>query len=491
MSCEAATGSRPEKLVEAGSALQPPPIDSTGPLAPGSLVCGRYEVSSYLGRGSVGDVVAAQHLGLATEVALKFLQSEHLTVPGASIRFSEAARKNVALSSEHVARVYDVDAHNGVPFMAIEALGQLHLRAWIEQQREPDHKAAVDSVLQVCEALATAHGAGVVHGNIKPENVFRVGAESIKVVDFGLCARALGLDPITSDEARASVSHVGLAAQLYLAPERLRDSAQGDVRSDIWSLGCLLCELVLGKSPLERGSLLRTCMAILEEDPASLASGQRDVPDGLWRVIVRCLRKDPEARFSDVAALAQALVRYGSGRYSHYPERCQARLGLAGSIAPEPDRAQPSPADAGPAVIRSVSLAVTSNSEARPYKEAPLSVSVVRTLVLDQAKPAVGPDTALLSAPSSAAVAPRQWPRISVALIVAMLSLLGVGVAAFDSVARQPAEQPRLLHLVTPRVPEVTPSDELPAPATEVEQITPRPETTTPPPRQDTRGVSR
>ena len=488
MSCEVATGCRPEKLVEPESELKPPCFGSGGSLAPGSLVCGRYEVSRYLGRGSVGDVVSAQHLGLATQVALKFLQSEHLTVPGASIQFSEAARRNVTLSSEHIARVYDVDAHAGVPFMAIEALGQHHLRARIEQQQTPDLKAAVDRVLQVCEALATAHGAGIIHGNIKPENIFCVGAETIKVVDFGLCARALGLEPTPSDRAGALVSHVRLAVQPYLAPEQLRDSVAGDARSDIWSLGCLLFELVLGKSPFDRGSLMRTCIAILEENPASLAGEQRDVPDGLWRVIVRCLRKDPEARFSNVAALAQALVRYGSGRFIHYPERCQARLGETGSLPVEPDRA-PYCADPGPAVVRSVSLAVTSDTtpartgtaEVRPQHaqgDVP-PVSVARTLVL---APAASPATSTQlhkSGPEAASpsVDGLRWPKVSAMMIITMLSLLVVGAAALGSIAKQPTEQPRLLHLVTPQTRDVGPNEELRTPAIAGEHSTLQPPT--------------
>jgi serine/threonine protein kinase len=410
-------------------------------LTQGALVCGRYEVSHYIGSGSVGDVVAARHLGLATTVALKFLRAEHLAVPGASLRFSEAARKNVPLTSEHIARVYDVDAHKGIPFIAMEDLGPRHLRALLEAQERFEHKVAVDTVLQVCEALATAHALGVPHCDIKPENIFALGPnfENIKVVDCGISARALQLEEATPQRD----SQVRPSAQPYWAPEQIRDSVAGDVRSDIWSLGCLLFELLAGKSPFDRGNSMSTWVAIIEEAPNPIADEQRDVPDGLWHVIVRCLRKNPDARFSDTAALADALVPFGSGRYSYYAERCHARLaGVTRSVPLESPAAHHS--DDPVSEVRSLPVAVTSPA-----------VGIVRTLVVDPPKltpeqcKALEPSQGeLANQPQSHEVAQQHRPRLSLALLCALLCLLAVCVG---TIARKHAAEPRLQHLVTPR----------------------------------------
>jgi len=413
-------------------------------LTQGALVCGRYEVSHYIGSGSVGDVVAARHLGLATTVALKFLRAEHLAVPGAPLRFSEAARKNVTLTSEHIARVYDVDAHKGVPFIAMEDLGPRHLRALLEAPERFEHKVAVDIVLQVCEALATAHALGVVHCDIKPENIFALGPnfENIKVVDCAISARALQLEGETTQRH----SQVRPRAQPYWAPEQIRDGAAGDVRSDIWSLGCLLFELLAGKSPFDRGSSMSTLVAIIEEAPNPIAHEQHDVPGGLWHVIVRCLRKNPDARFADIAALADALVPFGSGRFSYYTERCHARLaGVTRSVPPE----SPSPqhSDDAVSVVRSLPIAVTSPA-----------VGIVRTLVLDpptaskltpeQCKVLEPSQGELANQPQSHEVARQHRPTLSLAFLCALLCLLAVCVG---TMARKHAAEPRLQHLVTPR----------------------------------------
>jgi len=391
----------------------------------------------------VGDVLVAQHPGLGAQVALKFLQSDYVTVGDAAVKFAEAARKHMTMSSDHVARVYDVDAHEGVPFLVMEELGQQHLRALLQRRETLDHHTAVDIVLQICEALATAHALSVVHSNIKPENIFLLGEDNIKVVDFGISARALALEEAPWAEASKRISHVRFAAQPYLAPEQIRGSVAGDVRTDIWSMGCLLFELLTGKSPFDRGNLMATCVAILESDPV----GPHGIPEGLRHVIVRCLRKHAEARFADVAALAEALAPFGTERYRHYPERCRARLcGTPSECS--------NLADASVAPVPEADTAAST------------PVSVIRTLVLaPAATPVPQHDLSAEPPPPSATAAPvhnaRNSPRVSVAWIVAaVLCALGVGIFGVEVIARAPAQPPRLLHLVTP-----APHHELPASA--------------------------
>ena|GEM_PF-5461057 len=201
---------------------------------------------------------------------------------------------------------------------------------------------------------------------------------------------------------------------------------------------------------LKQGALVCTWAPIIEEAPNPLADAQHDVPDGLWHVILRCLRKNPDARFANVAALAEALVPFGSGRYTYYAERCHARLaGVTRSVpqqAPAPDHSNDAVS-----VARSLPTAVTSPA-----------VGIIRTFLLD-------PPTASEPTPvHSEAVAPSQHElanqhkrqevappqsahdgrRLSIALLCALLCLLAVCVS---TVARKHAAEPRLQHLVTPR----------------------------------------
>ena len=463
MSCEALLGSRHEALDQANSEPHTPATsDSAGWLELGKQVCGRYRVSSYLGSGSTGQVVAAEHLDLTATVALKFLHPELTTDPAATVRFLRNARKNLALSSEHIARVYDVDMHRGVPFLVTEALGTCDLRSWLEQRDRVSRETAVDYALQICDALAAAHALGIVHGNIKPENIFVVGSDTIKVVDFGMSARALGLEDDWR-EPQTRTSHVRLDAPLYLAPEQIRKSSVLDARSDIWSLGCVLYELLTGQPPFGRGGLIRTCVAILEQDPAPLSAQPYDFPEGLWRVVQRCLQKDPAARFADVAELAHALVPFAAEHHSNYAEQCRARLSANSASTPHADARSVVRYRAIP-VTSEVSRAGIVNARGLKRSLQPLpSVSVHRTLALGAAtsyKPAPTqprsspPAPAAVSGTRTASPAPEGAHRrggLPSLVVLTVMCLLGLSAIYFVNLAEEPAGQPRLLHLVRPR----------------------------------------
>ena len=297
------------------------------PCEPGSIIVGKYEVLRLIGTGGVGFVLAARHVGFDDLVALKFLRPEFASNQEAVSRFMIEARASFKLRSEHVARVLDVDLFEGTPFIAMELLDGSDLRSQLETQRLLPVAPAVDYVLQACEALAAAHAINVIHRDIKPENLFLLGhgeqAGHLKVLDFGISKVAL---VNTDRQTHQALTRVAVGTPPYMSPEQVRASSNRDARSDLWSLGCVLYELLTGTAPFDRISVMQSCAAVLEEEPAPARDLRPAIPAELSAVIARCLRKDAAERFNNVAELAEALTPFGSGRFATYPTRCHAHL---------------------------------------------------------------------------------------------------------------------------------------------------------------------
>jgi serine/threonine-protein kinase len=217
--------------------------------------------------------------------------------------------------------------YEGTPFIAMELLDGTDLRSVLERCRVFDVAPAVDYVLQICEALAAAHAIGVIHRDIKPENLFVLGDgdehDHLKVLDFGISKVALIGNGRSTHQA---LTRVAVGTPPYMSPEQVRASRDLDGRSDLWSVGCVLYELVTGTAPFDRESLMQACAAVLEEEPPPPRQLRPALPAALSDTIMRCLRKSPEARFADVAELADALGPFGSDRFAGYPARCRAYL---------------------------------------------------------------------------------------------------------------------------------------------------------------------
>jgi eukaryotic-like serine/threonine-protein kinase len=305
------------------------------PFLPGEIIAGKYEVQKLIGSGGMGYVVAALHVELGEKVALKFLRPEALTIPELIERFAREARAAAKIKSEHIARVFDVGAlPDGSPFIVMEHLDGQDLCDVLHQQGPMQVKVAVEYVMQACEALAAAHAAGVVHRDIKPENLFLTrhaqGLDFIKILDFGISKVAL------AQGKRANVrTQMPLGSPVYMSPEQIRSSEQVDARTDIWSLGCVLFELLTGVVAFDEPSLMQLSAAILEHDPVPLREFIPDAPVELEKVILRCLEKDVSKRYSNIAELAIALYPFAPRRSRISAERCYHALKNAGIECPD------------------------------------------------------------------------------------------------------------------------------------------------------------
>jgi serine/threonine-protein kinase len=278
---------------------------------PGAMLAGKYRVDRVIGQGGLGVVVQAHHLSLDEKVAIKLLLPGALGSPSAVARFAREARAAFKIKSEHVARVIDVgELETGAPYMVMEYLEGRDLSSLLMEQGAIAVDTAALYVLQACEALAEAHSLGIVHRDIKPANLFLAnrpsGPPAIKVLDFGISKLTL-----SSENANLTKTMAVMGSPLYMSPEQMQSSKNVDARSDIWSLGIVLYELVTGQAPFQADTLPELVLAVVQREPPALETMQSDLPPGFTAVVRRCLAKDPSVRYATVGELAADLAPFG------------------------------------------------------------------------------------------------------------------------------------------------------------------------------------
>jgi serine/threonine-protein kinase len=300
------------------------------PLVPraGDYVDERYQVLQVLGRGGMCIVLHARDEKLGRDVALKLVLPRLTSRKEIVARFENEARSLARLDSPHVVKVLDFGniqspaKSAGLPYMVLELLKGKDLFAYVAEYGKLAPEQVVRFALEACDGLAAAHAEGIIHRDLKPENLFVAvepdASECLKVLDFGI-ARAGGGPALTLDNC-------GVGSPGYMSPEQVARSSQVDVRSDIWSLGVVMYELLASRPVFTGSDPHELCSQILAAPIASLAELRPDLPPALIYVVERCLERDPERRFQDVAQLAEALAPLDECRPPDEAKRIRRRL---------------------------------------------------------------------------------------------------------------------------------------------------------------------
>src|ERR1041385_941349 len=277
------------------------------PVTQGDIIDDRYLVGPVIGEGGMGIVCAATHLGLAAPVALKLIRPDLKDDPEFVQRFMNEAKAAAALKGEHIATVHDVGRlRSGEPYLIMEQLDGIELDVFVEQHAPLDETDAVELILQVCDGLEEAHAVGLIHRDIKPANLFLTpradGHSALKILDFGISKSLLGRSGrgLTNPDR-------SLGSPWYMSPEQMTNASRMDQRTDIWSVGVLLFELLTGSHPFDGSSVPEVCAKVLTAPASSLGAIRPNVDARVEAVVSRCLEKNPDNRYHSVSALAEDL----------------------------------------------------------------------------------------------------------------------------------------------------------------------------------------
>jgi eukaryotic-like serine/threonine-protein kinase len=298
---------------------------------PGDVVAGKFVVERVLGVGGMGVVVSARHAQMGQKVAIKFLRKDANKTPEAVNRFLREARAVVGLQSAHVVRVMDVGTlDDGMPYIVMEHLVGTDLHQLLEERKRLPPSDAVDFLLQGMEAIAEAHAVGIVHRDLKPANLFLTrspdGSPLVKVLDFGISKAS---SETGSEEQSLTATSTIMGSPLYMSPEQLRSSKNVDARTDVWALGIILHELLVGRLPFEADTVMALCTKIAADPPTALREIDPSLPAGLEVAVLRCLEKDVKRRLSSVAELAVLLQPFASAEGRMAVERIARIIGVS------------------------------------------------------------------------------------------------------------------------------------------------------------------
>ncbi|MFO0660331.1 MAG: serine/threonine-protein kinase [Polyangiaceae bacterium] len=405
---------------------------------PGSVIAGKYRVEEIIARGGVGVVLSAWHTILNQRVAIKFLLPNVSGKKDAAARFLREARAASRIQSEHVVRILDMGTHDsGAPFLVMEFLVGTDLSVLIRRRGRSRISDAVDYIIQTCEALAEAHALGIVHRDLKPANLFLTerpdGSPFIKVVDFGM-SKALLPEVMggASIEVSLTATSVSVGSPAYMSPEQVRSAKYVDSRTDVWSLGVILFELLAGRPPFEANNLFGICAKITADKPPMLRTLRSDVSEELEAIVMGCLTKDVNERIQNVAELSQALLPFATVESKTAVERIARVLSGTKTRSSRPVESGNEPPVHIPSAPRQVAISVDASSALEDTTSAELPSSSkqrVRNNSVPPASPSGRAGNSLSPPPAHNSSPPQQQGVSLLTLGLAVVAAVAVAIA--------------------------------------------------------------
>ena len=270
---------------------------------------GKYTILEVIGRGGMGTVYRARDTVIGRDVAIKVIAEHVASIPNVKERFHQEAVSAGRLTHEHIMTIFDVGENEGRPFLVMELLDGRDLRSTFDSGDVLTFERKLEISLQICRALAYAHARGVVHRDIKPENVRILSTGRLKILDFGIAR--------VESETR-TMTHSSIGTPRYMSPEQVRGK-EIDHRTDIFSFGVLLYELLSGVNPFDGNHVTAVIYKILHEEPEPVKVDDERLSADLQRIVARCLEKDADARYADFTSVIHDIEEVLSKRQSDSP----------------------------------------------------------------------------------------------------------------------------------------------------------------------------
>lgn len=345
-------------------------------LEAGRVLSNRYRLVRPLGQGSQGAVWIADHLALNTHVAVKLIDTELAKREDARERFKREATAAAQLRSAHVVQILDHGIDEGQPFIVMELLEGEDLFERLDKRGRLSLRETSKVITQVCRALARAHAAGIVHRDLKPENVFLCNNEDeeiVKVLDFGVAK--------VTDPAKATMQKTGIGTLIgtphYMSPEQVKGTSEVDFRTDLWAIGVIAYQCVVGELPFDSEGVGDLLIKISIADPPVPSKVFPSVSAAFDSWFARACERDRNKRFQSARELAEALARV----VASVPEA------MRGAPPPRPTSVRPPPVAPGPSSVRGTKPGLSPSPQAPPSVRKPPALPVASAAV--QAAPKI------------------------------------------------------------------------------------------------------